>query len=64
MVSEDRFSDTFARNNYIKNQIEAQNGTKTQLDAPELSDKNERKISFNENAEVIDSDEEDNSTSL
>ena len=59
-VSEDRFSDTFARNNYIKNQIEAQN----QLEAPELSDKIERKISFNENAEVIDSDEEDNSTSL
>ena len=25
--SEDRFSNTFARNNYIQNQIEAQNGT-------------------------------------
>ena len=63
--SEDRFSDTFARNNYIKNQIEAQNnGAKNQLDAPELSEKNERKISFNENAEVIDSEEEQNSTSL
>ena len=63
--SEDRFSDTFARNNYIKNQIEAQNnGTKNQLDAPELSEKNERKISFNENAEVIDSEDEQNSTTL
>ena len=63
--SNDRFSNTFAQSNYIKNQIEVQNGSNGKLDAKMAElERNDRKISFNENAEVIDSEDEENATSL